>query len=60
MTALASLWGKQDEGAQLMQQVRSDVQATRAGAAKAAPGLLVLAVNRNMSGQTPGSRWSAA
>ena len=26
-------------------------------AAKAAPGLLVLAVNRNMSGQTPGSRF---
>ena len=57
VTALASLWGKQAQGAQLMQQVRSDVQATRAAAAKAAPGLLVLAVNRNMSGQTPGSRF---
>lgn len=57
VTALASLWGKQVQGAQLMQQVRSDVDATRAAAAKAAPGLLVLAVNRNMSGQTPGSRF---
>jgi len=57
VTALASLWGKQVEGAQLMQQVRSDVQATRAAAARAAPGLLVLAVNKNMSAQTPGSRF---
>jgi iron complex transport system substrate-binding protein len=57
VTALASLWGKQAQGAQLMQQVRSDVQATRAAAAKAAPGLLVLAVNKNMSAQTPGSRF---
>ena len=32
-------------------------RSTRAAAAKAAPGLLVLAVNRNMSGQTPGSRF---
>lgn len=54
---LASLWGKQAQGAQLMQQVRSDVEATRAAAAKAAPGLLVLAVNKNMSAQTPGSRF---
>lgn len=57
VNTLASLWGKQAQGAQLMQQVRSDVDATRAAAAKAAPGLLVLAVNKHMSGQTPGSRF---
>jgi iron complex transport system substrate-binding protein len=51
---LASLWGKQAQGEQLMQQVRSDVQATRAAAAKAAPGLLVLAVNKNMSAPDAG------
>lgn len=57
VSTLASLWGKQAQGEKLMQQVRSDVDATRAVAAKAEQGLLVLAVNKNMSGQTPGSRF---
>ncbi|QXZ09189.1 siderophore ABC transporter substrate-binding protein [Comamonas sp. Y33R10-2] len=57
VSTLASLWGKQAQGEKLMQQVRSDVDATRAVAAKAEQGLLVLAVNKNMSAQTPGSRF---
>lgn len=57
VNTLASLWGKQAQGAHLMQQVRSEVNATRAVAAKEAPGLLVLAINKNLSGQTPGSRF---
>lgn len=55
--ALASLWGQQARGQQLMQQVRAEVDALKSVAAKAGPGLLVLAVNRNMSGQAPGSRF---
>ena len=57
VNTLASLWGKQAQGEQLMQRVRSEVESTRALAAQQEPGLLVLAVSRNMSGQAPGSRF---
>ena len=57
VTTLASLWGKQAQGAQLMQRVRADVDSTRAIAQQKDAGLLVLAVSQNMSGQTPGSRF---
>ena len=57
VNTLASLWGKQAQGQQLMAQVRGDVQAVQALAGKAGPGLLVLAINTNMSGQAPGSRF---
>jgi len=54
---LASLWGKQAEGQQLMAKVRSEVDGLKAVAAQAEPGLLVLAVNRNLSAQPPGARF---
>lgn len=54
---LASLWGKQAEGRQLMARVRSEVDGLKAVAAQAEPGLLVLAVNRNLSAQPPGARF---
>ncbi len=57
VNTLASLWGKQAQGAQLMQRVRAEVDSTRAIAQQQDAGLLVLAVSQNMSGQTPGSRF---
>ena len=57
VTTLASLWGQQAQGQQLMQRVRAEVDATRALAAQQEAGLLVLAVNTNISGQVPGSRF---
>lgn len=54
---LATLWGKQEAGRQLMEKVRNEVAATRAVAEKSAPALLVLAVNNFMGGQTPGARF---
>lgn len=57
VNTLASLWGKQAEGQQLMQRVRAEVDSTRAIAQQKDAGLLVLAVSRNMNGQTPGSRF---
>lgn len=54
---LASLWGKEAQGHQLMQQVKAEVQQLTQTAGKAGPGLLVLAVNTNTSAQTPGSRF---
>ena len=57
VTTLASLWGRQAQGQQLMAKVRSEVDSLKAVAAQAEPGLLVLAVNRNMSAQPPGARF---
>ncbi|MCD2510980.1 siderophore ABC transporter substrate-binding protein [Comamonas endophytica] len=57
VTTLSSLWGKQAEGRQLMARVRGEVDSLKAVAAQAEPGLLVLAVNRNMSAQPPGARF---
>ena len=57
VTTLASLWGQQAQGQQLMLRVRAEVDATRALAAQQEAGLLVLAVNTNISGQAPGSRF---
>ena len=57
VNTLASLWGKQGEGQQLMQRVRAEVDSTRAIAQQQDTGLLVLAVSKNMNGQTPGSRF---
>lgn len=54
---LSSLYGKQAAGKQLMDKVRAEVDGLKAAAAQAEPGLLVLAINTNMSGQTPGSRF---
>jgi len=54
---LASLYGKQAQGRQLMAKVRSEVEALKAVAVQAEPGLLVLAVNTNMSAQPPGARF---
>lgn len=57
VTTLASLYGKQAQGRQLMTKVRGEVDALKAVAAQAEPGLLVLAVNTNMSAQPPGARF---
>ena len=57
VTTLSSLWGKQADGDKLMQRVRAEVASTKAIAQQQEPGLLVLAVSNNMSGQTPGSRF---
>ena len=57
VTTLASLYGKQAQGQQLMTKVRGEVDALKAVAARAEPGLLVLAVNTNMSAQPPGARF---
>jgi iron complex transport system substrate-binding protein len=55
--ALASLWGKQTQGEQLMQRVRSEVESTRALAQQQAPGLLVLAISTMINAQPPGARF---
>lgn len=57
VTTLSSLWGKQAQGRQLMAQVRAEVDSLKASAAQAEPGLLLLAVNQNMSAQPPGARF---
>ncbi len=57
VTTLSSLWGKQAQGRELMARVRGEVDSLKAVAAQAEPGLLVLAVNRNMSAQPPGARF---
>ena len=57
VTTLSSLWGKQAQGQQLMAQVRGEVDSLQAIAAQAEPGLLVLAVNQNLSAQPPGARF---
>ena len=57
VATLASLWGRQAQGEHILQQLQAELQATRAVAAQAAPGLLVLAVNTNLSAQTPGARF---
>ncbi|MBS7778825.1 ABC transporter substrate-binding protein [Acidovorax sp. CCYZU-2555] len=57
VTTLSSLYGKQAQGQQLMAKVRGEVDALKAVAARAEPGLLVLAVNTNMSAQPPGARF---
>lgn len=57
VTTLASLWGRQVQGQQLMARVRGEVDSLKAIAAQAEPGLLVLAVNRNLSAQPPGARF---
>lgn len=54
---LAALFGKQRAGEQLMNQVHSEIAALKPLAAKADPGLLVLAINDRMSAQAPGSRF---
>lgn len=54
---LSSLWGKQAQGQRLMAKVRAEVDSLKAVAAQAEPGLLVLAVNQNMSAQPPGARF---
>ena len=57
VTALASLWGKQAQGEQLMQRVRAEVDSTRALAQQQAPGLLVLAISTTLNAQPPGARF---
>ena len=57
VTTLSSLWGQQAQGQQLMAQVRGEVDSLQAIAAQAEPGLLVLAVNQNLSAQPPGARF---
>lgn len=54
---LASLYGKQAQGRQLMAKVRGEVEGLKALAAQAEPGLLVLAVNTSISAQPPGARF---
>ncbi len=57
VAALASLWGRQAEGERLMRQVRDEVEAFRAQAVQAGPGLLVLAIDTHLSAQPPGARF---
>lgn len=57
VTTLASLYGKQAQGQQLMAKVRAEVDSLKAQAAQAQPGLLVLAVHTHMSAQPPGARF---
>ena len=57
VTTLSSLWGQQAQGQQLMARVRAEVDGLQAVAAQAEPGLLVLAVNQNLSAQPPGARF---
>lgn len=57
VATLSSLWGQQAQGQQLMAQVRGEVDSLQAIAAQAEPGLLVLAVNQNLSAQPPGARF---
>lgn len=57
VNTLASLWGKQAQGQQLIQRVRTEVDSTKAMATQKEPGLLVLSVGTNINGQTPGSRF---
>lgn len=57
VTTLASLWGKQAQGEQLMQRVRAEVESTRALAQQQAPGLLVLAISTTINAQPPGARF---
>src|SRR5690606_3869675 len=54
---LANLYGKQAAGKQLMDEVHQEIEKLKAVAAQADPALLVLAINTNISGQTPGSRF---
>ncbi|WP_423935159.1 siderophore ABC transporter substrate-binding protein [Comamonas sp. 23] len=57
VTTLASLWGKEAQGEQLMQRVRAEVDSTRALAQQQAPGLLVLAISTMLNAQPPGARF---
>ncbi|MBF5003045.1 siderophore ABC transporter substrate-binding protein [Diaphorobacter caeni] len=55
--ALASLYGKQAQGEQLMKQVHDDIAELKPITAKAGRGLLVLAINDKLSPQAPGTRF---
>ena len=55
--AIARLYGRQAQGQVLVQQIGAEAAALRQQASRAAPGLLLMAINQTIAPQAPGSRF---
>lgn len=57
VTEIAKVYGKQAQGDALASKIDNDVNEVRALAQKAAPGVLLMAINERIMPQAPGSRF---